>query len=107
MTDGPIRALTQRQAEIAHGIGRGLSYREIGDELRLREQTISGYVKAMALIFDSKEDVPPRMRIFLWLKRLEWDCRHPLSVEDLLRHSAESRKRYMDSLHGAGVAIRP
>jgi hypothetical protein len=104
MTDGPIRALTRRQAEIAHGIGRNLSYREIGCELGLREQTISGYVKAMALIFDSSDAFPPRQRIFVWVKRLEWDCKRKLSVDELIIHSADARKRYMDSLHGAGVA---
>lgn len=103
-SDGPIRALTRRQAEIAHGIGRGLSYREIGTELQLREQTIAGYVKSMALIFDSIEDFPPRQRIFVWVKKLEWECQHSLSVEELMIHSSDARKRYMDSLHGAGVA---
>lgn len=103
-SDGPIRTLTRRQAEIAHGIGRNLSYREIGDELGLREQSVRGYVKAMALIFDSRDAFPPRQRIFVWVKRLEWDCKRSMSVEDLVICSTDARKRYTDALHAAGVA---
>lgn len=102
--DGPIRALTCRQAQIAHGIGRNLSYREIGAELRLSEQTVASYVKQMALIFDSADAFPPRQRIFVWVKRLEWDCKRSMSPEELMTHSGDARRRYMEGLHGAGVA---
>ncbi len=69
---GPIRAFTPRQREIADLIGQGKSYAEIGEELGLSEHTVADYVVKMALLFDEYDDLPPRWRIYVWVKYEEW-----------------------------------
>lgn len=111
--DGPLRRLTPRQAQIAHAIGRGLSYAAIAAELRsakgraLSQLTIAAGVKGMALLFD-EEEIDPKQRVFLWVKRLEWDLGHPPSIEDVLQASvaSESRRRHRGSTPDANARRR-
>jgi len=74
---GPIRALTPLQQDIAALIGTGKSYREIGEELGISEHTVADYVVKMALLFEEYDDLPPRWRIYVWVKYCEWRARPP------------------------------
>lgn len=76
MSNGPIRPLTKRQRQIADGIGRGLSYAQIGAEIGLGASTVKQYVHTMALLFNDAPDLPPRWRIFMWVKQCEWEAQH-------------------------------
>src|SRR4051812_26825908 len=89
-TDGPRRKLTAQQMRVADGIVRGLSYAQIGVELgRARadrrpvsEHTIRAHVGAIALLFDDVDEgdgsqpLPPRMRIYTWMKQRLWAAAH-------------------------------
>jgi len=77
MNDGPNRPLTARQRDIAEGIGRGLSYKEIACAYGGTEQSIRQRVKEMALLFPNPDDLPPRFLIYVWVKKCEWDASHP------------------------------
>lgn len=69
---GPIRQFTPRQSDIAACIGRGLSYAEIGAELGISEHTVADAVVKMAMLFDDYDGLPPRWRIYTWVKYCEW-----------------------------------
>lgn len=75
---GPIRPLTPLQREIAARIGQGKSYAEIGAELHISEHTVADYVVKMALLFEEYDDLPPRWRIYVWVKYCEWREKRPL-----------------------------
>lgn len=83
---GPIRQLTERQAQIADAIGRGLTYAEIADELTqltgksVGLETVRTHVRHMAMLFDEPRELAPRWRIYMWVKQQEWAQRvaqHP------------------------------
>lgn len=103
MPSSPIREFTKRQAEIAHGILRNLSYEEIGHELGIEGSTVRQRVKEMALIFDTDSQIafPPRTRIFVWTKQLEWRLERQPTVADILCASRESGQRFTDALHAS------
>ena len=71
---GPIRPLTTQQGRIACAIGRGLSYKQIGNELNLSPATVKQYVYEMAQLFED-DTLPPRYRVFVWVKWHEWQDR--------------------------------
>lgn len=71
-----IRELTAQQRTIATAIGRGLSYTEIGKELRLSHHTVRAHVRALANLIDTDEGaLSPRERIFMLVKSEEWEAR--------------------------------
>ena len=108
MPGAPIREFTQRQAEIVHGIMRGCSYEEIGKELGIEGSTVRQRVKELALIFDtdSQDAFPPRTRLFVWAKQLEWRLEKVPSVEDIRCASREAQRRYTAALHGTATRRR-
>jgi hypothetical protein len=78
---GPLRPFTKRQDEIAEGIRRGLSYKQIAAQLVNEEtgrigispHTVAAQVKMMALLFDAfaadgelGQHLPPRTVILVY-----------------------------------------
>lgn len=89
LTDGPIRPLTPQQQCIADGIGDGLSYAEIGARCTSAKRpqgitaaSVRQQVKAMALLFDNPHELPPRVRIALWVRHRRWLARHESAAAD-------------------------
>lgn len=74
--DGPLRPLTRRQQQIADGIGRGLTNKQIAAELAVSVGTVKSMIAAMALLFDGG-DLPARQRIFLWVRYEQWLAAQP------------------------------
>jgi DNA-binding CsgD family transcriptional regulator len=80
---GPIRALTERQLQVADGIRRGLTYAEIAGELSrvtgkpVSLETVRTHVRHMAMLFDEPRELAPRWRIYMWVKHQEWAAEHP------------------------------
>lgn len=87
----PIRRLTPQQARIAQLIAdpAWLGYAEIGARMQppLSERTVTAYVKEMELVFESAGNYPPRLKILLWVKQLEWNSGHTPRVEELIEAS--------------------
>lgn len=67
---GPIRRFTPRQEQIADGILRGLTYKQIGSELAISPHTVASHVKMMAMLFDAcgelGEQLPPRTVVLVY-----------------------------------------
>lgn len=89
MTTAPhsIRPFTERQRQIADGIGRGLSYAEIAGELAringtaISVHTVAAHVRNMANLIDGADELPPRWRIFMVVKQHEWSVAHVVGAE--------------------------
>lgn len=77
-TLGPVRKLSTRKRQIAEGVARGLTNREIATELSallgkpIALNTVRSHIRSMAYIFDEPPELPVRGRILLWLRQAEW-----------------------------------
>ncbi len=77
-TLGPVRILSPRKQQIADGIGRGLTNREIAAELSallgkpIALNTVRSHIRSMAYLFDEPPELPVRARILLWLRQAAW-----------------------------------
>lgn len=75
---GPVRRLSPRKLQIAERVARGLTNRQIAEELSallgkpLALNTVRSHIRSMAYIFDEPRELPVRSRILLWLKQAEW-----------------------------------
>jgi hypothetical protein len=73
-----VRSFTRRQSQIADAIGRGLTYAEIAGELtrlggrRVSPHTIAAHVRTMSFLIDGVDELPPRWRIYVFVKQYEW-----------------------------------
>lgn len=83
MTDDEPR-FTKRQTEISNGINRELSYKEIAKELGISEFTVRAHVNAMAEKIKEPKELPPRWRIFMWVRSRVWGMtRARMNKDDL------------------------
>ena len=57
---GPIHPFTPRQEQIADGIRRGLTYKQIGRERGISPHTVAAHVKMMAVLFDACSELEER-----------------------------------------------
>lgn len=76
MTAKLLRPFTPTQQKIAALIAKGRSYAYIGRELGGRKRrTVRGHVESMAMLIDGvEEDLSPRMKVYLYVKHLEWEA---------------------------------
>lgn len=78
---GPHRPFTARQNQIADGILRGLSYKQIGHELAISEHTVAAHVRMMAMLFDASgdlgEQLPPRTVILVYAAYRQLELEKP------------------------------
>lgn len=77
---GPTRPFTGQQQRVAHGIDRGLSYKEIAAELGVSVRTVEGHVREMAHRLDEPRELPPRWRILFWIRQGRWEAQHATSL---------------------------
>jgi DNA-binding CsgD family transcriptional regulator len=68
--------LTPRELEIAHLVALGYSARQIGQELRLTQQSIERRIRQIADKIDG--DLPPRNRITRWW----WQSQQPPTISE-------------------------
>lgn len=63
---------TARQTQVMSGVGRGLSYKEIGLELNMSHHTVRTTVNTIALQIDEFPELPPRWRVWAYIKARQW-----------------------------------
>lgn len=77
-TLGPVRKLSPRKRQIAEGVARGLTNREIAQELSrllgkpIALSTVRSHIRSMSYVFDDPPELSVRQRILLWLRQAEW-----------------------------------
>lgn len=77
-TLGPVRKLSPRKRQIAECVARGLTNRQIAQELSaelgkpIALNTVRSHIRSMAYVFDEPPELPVRQRILLWLRQGEW-----------------------------------
>lgn len=77
-TLGPVRKLSTRKRQIAEAVARGLTNRQIAQELSkllgtpITVSTVRSHIRAMAYVFDEPPELPVRQRILLWLRHAAW-----------------------------------
>lgn len=76
----PIRPLTGRQRAVVDGIRRELSYQEIAEELDISVHTVRFHVREVANMLEEPVELPPRWRIFMYAKQLEWERSHQAAL---------------------------
>lgn len=75
---------TRRQLDVMNGINRELSYKEIASELgNITENTVRAHAIAAAAKVPEFEGLPPRYRIFAYIRAKGWDA-----VQQRLDHQA-------------------
>lgn len=70
-----------RHRQIMLAIGGGASYREIGTALGISEHTVRAHVIQIAGRIAEFPELPPRWRIFAYVKHHEWEQRHAADVD--------------------------
>jgi DNA-binding NarL/FixJ family response regulator len=73
----PIRPLTAQQRKVVDGIRRELAYAEIAQELGISVHTVRFHVREIANMLAEPDELPPRWRILMYAKQLEWEAQRP------------------------------
>lgn len=59
----PIRPLTRRQEQIAHLVGDGFTYHEIGAMLRISPRTVQHHIEAIVMLLPTMRGISARRRV--------------------------------------------
>lgn len=72
----PRRPLTPQQTRIARAVARGENYKKIARDLHISINTVRAHVTQIAYRFDDDPELPPRLRICLWVRQKDWEATH-------------------------------